>query len=146
MFVPKDKKHEIFKKMKNEAKIINFVVTALLVSGMISGFLILIPAENDEDLYFIYDLIRDYTIPAWKTPLSFIFSISAAFYAFVVLANLCQFIYGAYHIKYQIEITVNTIQKIHDLCETRDCNCEQHQDHVKDILKFGILSQTRLTE
>ncbi|KAJ3656994.1 hypothetical protein Zmor_016030 [Zophobas morio] len=146
MFVPKDKNHEIFKKMKKEAKIINFVVTALLVSGMISGFLILVPTEKDEDLYFIYDLIRDYTLPAWKTPLSFLFSISVAFYAFVVLANLTQFIYGAYHIKYQIEITtVNCIQRIHDLCESRDCNCGQHQEQIKEILKFVILSQCRLT-
>ena len=79
MLVPKDKKHEIFKKMEKEAKIINFVVTALLLLGIVSGFLILVPTEKDEDLYFIYDLIRDYTLPAWKTPLSFLFSISVAF-------------------------------------------------------------------
>ena len=146
MFVPKDKKHEIFKIMKKEAKIINFVVIGLLLLGVISGFLSLVPTENDKDLYFMYDLIKDYTLPAWKIPISFFFSISAAFYTYIGLANLCQFIYGAYHIKYQIEMTVKYIQKIHDLCETRDCNCEQHQEHVKEILKFVIVSQCRLTK
>ena len=138
--------NNLFKIMKKEAKLINFVVIGLLLLGVISGFLSLVPTEKDKDLYFMYDLMKDYTLPAWRIPLSLFFSISAAFYAYIGLANLCQFIYASVHIKYQMEIAVNYIQKIHDLCETRDCNCEQHQEHVKDILKFGILSQTRLTE
>ena len=141
MFVPKNKKDEIFKKMEREAKVVNFGIMTLLFLGSLSGFVILVPSEKDQDMYFIYNLIKDFTLPAWKTPLSLIFSVSSAFYAYVAIASFCQFIYSSYHIKWQRELTVNCIQKIHALCESRGCNCEQHQEEIKDTLKFVIFWQ-----
>ena len=115
MFVPKDKKDEIFKKMEREAKLVNFGVITLLVLGSISGFVILLPSEKDEEMYFIYELIKDFVLHSWKTQLSLIFSVR--------------------------ELTVNCIWKIHALFESWGCNCEQHQEEIKDTLKFVILRQ-----
>ncbi|KAJ3656995.1 hypothetical protein Zmor_016031 [Zophobas morio] len=120
MFVPKDKKDEIFKKIEREARLANFGVITLLLLGSFSGFVILVPSDKDEDMYFIYDLIKDFMLPSWKTQQTFV-----------------NFIYCSYHIKFQRELTVNCIKKIHGLCESR----EQHQEEIKEILKFVTLWQ-----
>ncbi|KAJ3656997.1 hypothetical protein Zmor_016033 [Zophobas morio] len=141
MFVPKDKKDEIFKKMEREARLVNFGVITLLLLGSFSGFVILVPSEKDQDTYFIYDLIKDFMLPSWKIQVSLMCCIGCAFFTYVTVANFCQFIYCSFHIKRQRELTVNCIRKIHALCESRACNCEQHQEEIKETLKFVILYQ-----
>jgi hypothetical protein len=147
----KDENNKISKNINNNSKIITAFVIANTIMSVLGGFNLMISGQDDdEDIFFIYGLIKDFMFPSWKYNISVLFGICCAFLCYVGVTSLFQFLYSTFHVKFQIDIMLHHVESINNLGQNRDdtdlLNSEDYQNEIKNNLKTIIDRHNQLQE
>ncbi|RZC33889.1 hypothetical protein BDFB_011840, partial [Asbolus verrucosus] len=136
----KNVNHKISKQFEKQCLIVTLWTIISVTLGTFSGFLMMISGNDNQDIFFIYSLIDNYVLHEWKLGISLWFSVCCAFLCFVGVASMYQFVYGTFHIKFQIEILLNFLTAINDRDKDESdaelLNCKKYQDEIKYCLRF----------